>query len=68
MTDEQEVLRSFRAMDDETQMEARMMFRNLARDFPRAARLQLVRNVDTGFIPLHPSGDRPKPPSILLGK
>ena len=59
MTIEEAVLLDFRAMDDETQREAAVMFRNLARDFPRGRKLQLVRNLASNVIALHPGHDGP---------
>lgn len=68
MTIEDDLLQDFRAMDDETQIEARRMFKNLARGFPRAPRLKIVRSTQINIIARHPTDDEPQPFPVLLGK
>lgn len=68
MTIEDDLLQDFRAMDDETQTEARLMFRNLARDFPRAPRLKIVRSAQISIIARQPPGDGPQPFPAPFGK
>lgn len=68
MTIENAVLRYFRAMDDETQVEAAKMFENLARDFPRDPRLRIVRAVEVDRVALPPLDRASQPFSIPFRK
>lgn len=68
MTVEEQVIRDFRAMDDETRLEAAAMFRNLARDFPRGPRLRIAGLIGVDTIALHPLEDTSKPGPVSLRK
>lgn len=68
MTDDQKILNSFHAMDDDTQQAAINMFRNLARDFPRVAKLQLVHSAGVNIVQLQPANEGSQVSLTLRGK